>query len=371
LFLPLPVIIRDIVLVFWQVFFAPEIAVAFCYDGNIFVPEAVLTRELVVRVLNVSHSHLEGASDDSYSCLMQAIFETLPAGGSRQLEVSDLTKAIDRAKSVQIETRTFLSNPASSLTKEAAMPNTSFHLNDKPPNGSRVEDDCDVEDLTDAMISPKSTHGRSQTGNYEPTTAADLKNKIQGVTRKCKHNNENAIIPASEFEKDNAGEDSCLRPASSLQEIPVDNSLGGGSLFCDAQSANEIKNGEWNVALRSNIAALRGYLDTAIVIVRESIPSLHHLLIEKNVVRPGFDGANDDYEGFCNETHIIINLHAFRPKLKTAAKNPRSLIHDLVLVVTHELAHLLEPRAGHGPEWRDMHMKMLVEVMTRLESKNH
>lgn len=50
-----------------------------------------------------------------------------------------------------------------------------------------------------------------------------------------------------------------------------------------------------------------------------------------------------------------------------AARYARSLVHDLVVVVTHELAHFLEPGAGHGPLWRDTHMRMVIEVMGRLE----
>ena len=41
---------------------------------------------------------------------------------------------------------------------------------------------------------------------------------------------------------------------------------------------------------------------------------------------------------------------------------PRGLLHDLVVTVTHELAHLLVSGGGHGPNWRDAHMGLLQQV---------
>jgi hypothetical protein len=355
-----------------KVFFSSEIAVAFCYDRSIFVPEATLTRELVVRVLNVCHSHLEGASDDSYSCLMQAIFETLPAGGTRQLEIADLTKAVGRAKSVQKETREFMANPTAATISEAS--SGKRVAASKSPAG----DSFTVEDLTDDTPHGSSGGGAVRGGDLVPTTAADLMKQIQKTNQLNKKGSKkrkqgccgsddhlDPLIPATDFEDDNAGEDSCIRPTSSLQDVAVDASLGGGSMLCDANSASDLQNGNLSAALRLDVLSLRGHLQTAMDIVRKSIPSLDQMLQR---VRPGFDAANDDYEAFCDGTHIVVNLHTFRAKLRTTANDARTLIHDLVVVVTHELAHFLEPRAGHGPVWRDTHMRMLIEVMKRLEN---
>jgi len=359
-----------------KVFFSTEISTAFCFDRNIFVPEAALTRELVVRVLNVCHSNLEGASDDSYSCLMQAIFETLPAGSARQLEIADLTEAVARAKAVQKETRDFLTNKSSA--KEAALScNSSKRKSQDDLTVKNLTGSGEVEDLTEqdtSLVRASRENGITRGGGAQvPATAADLMEQIRRANQKgkgkkkggCCESDLPPIIPQTEFEGDNAGDDTCLRPASSLEDVPVDASLGGGSMFCDARSASEIQNGTWSARLRSDVSALREHLNSANDLVRGSIPSLGQLLQR---VKAGFDADNDDYEAFCNGTHIVVNLHAFKPKLLAAAKNPRALIHDFVVVVTHELAHFLEPTAGHGPVWRDTHMKMLVEVMQHLEA---
>ncbi len=38
------------------------------------------------------------------------------------------------------------------------------------------------------------------------------------------------------------------------------------------------------------------------------------------------------------------------------------LLYDFVVIVTHELAHLLEASGGHGQRWRDTHMALLGEI---------
>jgi len=353
-----------------KVFFSTDIATAFCYEHNIFIPEANLTRELVVRVLNVCHSYLEGASDDSYSCLMQAIFETLPAGSTRLLEISDLTKVVAHAKTVQKDTRNFMANLSSS------------NVNSNVKSSSKKEpapDSCDVEDLTE-LVEKESVQGgkgrkndRKNGESGDPTTVADLMQQIRRANQKGKGGKSRQgqsedlppIIPQSEFESDNAGQDTCLRPSSLLQDVQVDDSLGGGSILCDADTASAIQNGTWNMSFGSDVLALRQHLKVANDLIRDSIPSLAQLLQR---VKSGFDADNVEYEGFCNGTHIIINLNAFRPKLRYTSNRPRSLVHDFVVIVTHELAHFLEPTAGHGPLWRDTHMKMVIEVMQHLEA---
>merc|ERR1712146_100860 len=72
------------------------------------------------------------------------------------------------------------------------------------------------------------------------------------------------------------------------------------------------------------------------------------------------------YEGFCDGNIIIVNLSTYLSKLRTepplsffeggnegSFKFPRGLLHEMVVTVTHELAHLLESGGGHGPSWRD------------------
>ena len=100
-----------------------------------------------------------------------------------------------------------------------------------------------------------------------------------------------------------------------------------------------------------------------------------------------YDASNTDYDAFCDGTLIVVNLHSYLPKLgkfgqkkkkkggrgssaasaaSTASAVPRTLAHEMVVTVTHELAHLLERGGGHGPEWRDTHMSLLQEIYADL-----
>lgn len=194
---------------------------------------------------------------------------------------------------------------------------------------------------------------------------SDLEAQIQEVSKRAvpekgskNRSSSNSIIPESMFENDNAGNDICLRPSSSLVEVQVDENLGSGSIWFDKQSATQVQNKNFNVS-STLILLLRQTLVEAKDIVRKCIPPLSTLL---NLVLDGYDSNNNTYEAFCNGNQIIVNLYSFIPKLGT-----RTLVHDFIIVVTHELAHFLEPTAGHGPIWRDTHMKMVTEVMRRLQ----
>ena len=60
------------------------------------------------------------------------------------------------------------------------------------------------------------------------------------------------------------------------------------------------------------------------------------------------------------ENTIIINLY---PLLRRAPQaTPRALKHELVMTLTHEVAHLLEKGGDHGPEWRGTHEALLQAV---------
>jgi len=351
-----------------EAFFSPDIAVAFVHNSNIFIPEATLTRDLIVRVLNVCNTYLGGADAECYSCLLQAVFETLPAKVANiTIELVDATKVVDRAKDVQKEARGFLKNP-SAATDVAE---------EKCSSSKRV---TQIDMTSDSAIEVDLTSNDEENdeeligGNDDPMeedmipkSRDDLEQQIKRVSQIASNQTENSIIPEADFPDDAAGHDCCLRKSSTLKKVAVDATLGGGHIYCDNTSATAIKNREWSNEKQRKVFALRGILKEASNMVRQSIPSLTTLL---GRVHAGYDGDNNTYEAFCDGERVIVNLFANMFKLAGNALNPpypRSLVHDFVVLITHELAHFLEPRAGHGPVWRDTHMKMVIEVMTRLE----
>eukprot|EP00591_Stephanopyxis_turris_P010408 CAMPEP_0195525508 /NCGR_PEP_ID=MMETSP0794_2-20130614/25991_1 /TAXON_ID=515487 /ORGANISM="Stephanopyxis turris, Strain CCMP 815" /LENGTH=990 /DNA_ID=CAMNT_0040655987 /DNA_START=150 /DNA_END=3122 /DNA_ORIENTATION=+ len=349
-----------------RVYFSPHISVAFVHDRNIYVPVAALTRELIVKVLNVCQCHLDRVDNESFSSLMQAIFETLSPG---ETNIDSIGKAVKRAKDVHKENTNFMVNPSTSTG--TSKPNKSA--------SKKKMSSPHVEDLTDDFaICDKGNDGRKK--RLSSTSAAELQQQIERINRSIRDKGEKLknrngtdlppIISEADFGCDDSGHDSCLRPSSSLQNIPVGFSLGGGALLCDQNAADAIKNGKWSTQIKARIASLRNVLGEATDIVRKGIPSLDSLLER---IRPGYDSSNDTYEAFCDGTQIIVNLHAYMPKLRCASpsgSHPQTLVHDFVIMITHELAHFLEPRAGHGPVWRDTHMKMIIEIMVMMSANN-
>jgi len=166
------------------------------------------------------------------------------------------------------------------------------------------------------------------------------------------------------FAADNAGDDHCIRPSSDLTDIQVDESLGGGNMLFDREVAATVQNKSFPRTIADKIVILRKALDEASRMVLRSIPSTRELL---DTIRVGYDGKNNSYEAFCDGSRIVVNLFACLPKAQGLESPSRSLVHDFVITITHELAHMLKPDAGHGPIWRDTHMKMVISVMNHLQ----
>ena len=65
----------------YKVLFSPSVRVAFVHRQTIFVPQAPLTRDLLVKVLNVVQCQLTHQSPDGFTSLIQALSETVSGGG--------------------------------------------------------------------------------------------------------------------------------------------------------------------------------------------------------------------------------------------------------------------------------------------------
>jgi len=176
-----------------------------------------------------------------------------------------------------------------------------------------IETECLHENETKKEIQERSEPYHNDIGNSRPTTYSDLLQQIDSVAKRANRMNRgndgrNRIIPSVDFESDNAGDESCLRPASSLKNTAVHESMGGGSMYLNS-STNCID--EEN---KTKIRMIRNLIDDAIKIVEKSIPTLKPLLQR---VSHGYDSGNDTYEAFCDGTNIIVNIFSYIPKCKT------------------------------------------------------
>ena len=163
-------------------------------------------------------------------------------------------------------------------------------------------------------------------------------------------------MPASAFAEELSGDaKQCLRPASTLHKTAVGPELGGGHVFCDEGSVAALL-GAMPPTEQAALKELRACLRRTKAVVEAALPSLRAVLAD--VVHAGYDAANDGYLGFCTDTAIVINLF---PLIRRASEQ-RALTHELVMTLTHEVAHLLEKGGDHGPDWRYTHEALLQSV---------
>ncbi len=354
-----------------KVFFSPDVHVAFVHNSFIFIPESTLTRDLVVKVLNVCHSQIEGSSGENYSSLLQAIFEVI-SPSKKTIELTDATKLIDQAKKVLKDTKNFLFKSSEennnldvsrkakddvvSKSNEGVVGTANKGVVSTSNNIVILDSDSDDDEINDS--SEKTSSATSQ--QMVPTTIADIEDQI--IKKARQREISNSFIPESAFQGDNAGNDPSLRPSSSLVRVDVSASLGDGFVWFDATNASQYQNNTFSPNAIKSMKSLKKVVEEAKSIIQKSIPPTKTLLRR---VMIGYDAKNDDYEGFCDGQNIILNFYSYLSKLPPS----RTLIHDFIITITHELAHFLEPEAGHGPVWRDTHMKMVMRVMTYLEKK--
>lgn len=363
-----------------NIHFSSDVGVAFVHRRSVFVPEVPLTRELIIKVLNVCQCHMDGADGERFSSLVQATFETLPASSastSNGVGAGDVDITIQRAKAIQQENSKFLMQPAPNtkpaLEKAVLPANEPIDLTEsssgttsnsqKSRKRSFDSDGAGKKECCKRKHTSRTTTGNSIEGGAFYDLNDTIK-KVMGTQRSdgTPENEDNRIIPETHFpDNDQSGQDSCLRPSSKLILVEVDDSLGGGSVLCDALTARSILT-SWDTASKAKLKALRESLREAISTVQQCVPTLNGLLRR---IRDGYDAANNDYEAFCDGTRIVVNLHTYMPRMGRA-ESTTTLVHDLVVTVTHELAHFLEPAAGHGVLWRNAHMAMITQIMAKL-----
>jgi hypothetical protein len=298
-----------------KVIFSTDVGIAFAHGPDIYIPECPLSRDLIIRVLNVCHSHLEGVVPERYSSLLESLLKNLERRGECSIE--NATDVVRKAKKIEKEASDFL-----------------HHAKVHEVNGA-----TEIGTL-------KNSEGNVNVLN-------DL------IRRRSSKNNDIGNVGGGAFEDDNAGKDKCLRPSSQLSPVK----LNGQYMLVDDTTADHIRRKTFDQKKRKQISLLRESLEEACSIIQKTIPALCQLL---DTVQIGYDGRNDSYEAYYDGTRIVINFFAFLSKLNSS-KAARSLIFDIVIVVTHELAHALLPNGGHGPGWRACHMNMINQVMIFLE----
>ena len=380
-----------------KVIFSAAVSVAFVYESMLFAPQTSLTRNNIVIVLNTIQSKMGSATAGdgySYSSLIQSIFETLAGSGTRLLDKQEVDAVIHRAKSVQKEnesfTRAAVAKGDAAQTIDAATCTTTKlpernrrNLSDpsKPLINIVDDDSSPIEILSE---SPVSSGDKGAPDYDEAASGSDgIDQLISKANKRARaKGGEGNIIPSADFADDGPGTETCLKPASQLKKITVDAAFGGGEMYVDASSETILScppiqgPGAWSPSRCARLVAVRDMCKKATKLIGDSIPSIRPLLPR---VADGFD-TNVSYEAFCNGTQVIVNFAAFISKLNDShllpSSNPSSsssssgtaryysppLLHDLVITVTHELAHFLTSSGGHGQEWRDTHMSLLQKI---------
>ena len=287
----------------FKVIFSPSVSVAFAHGQALFCPRVALTRyhiktclrvicicnnpssiiivsyftevtscyarTLLVKLLNVVQAKIEGASADGFTALIQALFETLPAGA---VGAGSVDAAIERAKAVQKENDAFL--------RPAVRPNEvdPIVIEQSPPKDKRKQ----AERTGAAKWAEARLTDRARRSNGSGTTVLSSNSKqdlLQQIASASSRGNSSSssvapLIPASAFAADGAGNETCLRPSSALQRLTVGASLGGGELFVDAATA--LNTTHWTPRYARRLCALRSLLGEAINWVARYAPICTH-----------------------------------------------------------------------------------------------
>lgn len=365
-----------------RVLFSPATSVAFVHDNILVVPEQPLSRVLLLRILNITQTLSSASSAEAFTNMVQAIFETIPGDASYIVSLSEVETAVTRARAVHKENASFLANRSSAPSVSPA-PISSTLTNRQAVAAAKhaavidlsLESENEIDAGDGTKRDEKRTHdhhsgghgdeGNGGEGNIDNSSA--LKKLFSRIKKYDPLRDGHSTIESSSFAEDGGASVSemCMKPHSTLQVISVDESYGGGHLSVDSFTASSIQ--KWSSLKKQKLAALREICRHAMTIIGKSIPSIQTHLPR---VRDGFDSTNLSYLGFCDGSIICINFAAYMNHLTDHAvrskKLPRDLLHEFIMTVTHEFAHLLVTSPGHDSAWRDIHCSLLKEVYMSL-----
>ena len=340
--------------------FSTDVKIAFIHDTSAYIPEAKVSRELIIRVLNVCQSRFEGVLAEKYSSLLEAVLKIMKPGEDSHFSVEHATKIIDEAKRIQKRSQDFL------LTQPTT-DNYDNHGVLERKERSKKSKERDHHGHKHGRCDSDSGVCRGDKHDKHKHDISKSCNLLDELIKKAVRKTDIGVPKAAgggEFTEDNAGPDDCIRPSSQLLSIKVDELYvdgGSGTMMCDRETVKAIEQGTFDRNTAKKIKSLRLALQEAMELIGRSIPSMDALLKR---VQVGYDSKNDSYEAFYDGEQIVVNLFSF---LATSSST-RKIMFDFVTVVTHELAHALLPEEGHGPAWRNCHMEMIVKVMEGLEA---
>ena len=417
-----------------NIVFSIDVTIAFVYENSLFLPQLSLSRESLIKILNVIQNQLQLPSvtnnsnshgmsvTEGFTSLIQALFEKLPNEPdvhTRVLKAADIDMILKYAKTIQQINKSYFHNKNLSTSSSITNANKDgIDMVDTPTTATTTKKTSSssspsIQDLTDETTSSSSSSSSSATTrvpHQHHDASAHLLSQIENTKRRVNmlsSSASNTIIPASAFQIDQIERSQCLQPTSDLLSVRVSDSVGGGTLMMDSVSQtglrtflqsqesssssssinnnnnNKLSKFKWDNILCQKICYLRNLLNDSINLVKEAIPSIHTFL---PLILHGFD-ENITYEAFCGPQHIVINIAAFVSKLPSnfsfptttnntnahsvMIKTKKLLLHDFVVTVTHELAHMLEPEDVHGELWRNAHMALLQQIYADLLTNHY
>ena len=348
-----------------------DLNVVYVHDEKMYIPEGALDRELLIKVVATYNANFRKQQGVERFCsILRAIHEYLPPGENRSLSLIDVDNIIKHAERI-CEDDGISPSIQDEDTSEATTEDE-----ETSPAGMELHSSDDEGKSCSSSSEMPSPRDKANPSSYRMKSRSPRNKLLQKIRKACSELGEESYNDNG-FPQGKPGPDipNPHEPHlhSELIPIAVETNLGGGTIFCDEATVAAIHSKSWDALTCNRISNLRSVLDDAIDRVGECIPSAKPLL---GVIKHGYDSANEHLYGFCSHRRgqIVVNLFAYMKKFPgdgdTLIRN-RTLFHEIVVTVTHELAHLLEGEGeGHGRDWRQTHASMLVEIMTENESGN-
>mmetsp|Transcript_50294 Transcript_50294/g.132827 ORF Transcript_50294/g.132827 Transcript_50294/m.132827 type:complete len:822 (+) Transcript_50294:738-3203(+) len=363
----------------FKVHFSSAVGVAFVHGQQAFVPVQPLTRGLLLRVMGAVQAKLpDTRHSDGFQHAMQGLFEALPGAADRPVTEADVDSAVEAAKRVRVEAKAFLAwNPAangggtSGKGKDGGGADAAGSKRGaKGKGGASSSEPLDVEDdaadgdgaAAGGRAGGKNRNGDNSGGGRSVNGRAALEQSIRSLGRAG--GRAEAVLPSSAFAEDGPDDTKeCLRPHSTLRLVDACDAAGGGRVYCDTGSVG-VLGGQASAAELQRLRDVRRVIADAKALIAAALPSLAPTL--RDVVFDAYDGSNAGYDGACMPQAIVVNVMPVLRRLPPhPAPLPADLVHEFVMTVTHECAHMLERGGGHGVAWRDTHANLLQAVYAR------